>query len=70
MNKNLFKVGDEEKLIRSYRVKPMQAKALKLLSKKIAWESGIPVKEAELLSWILDEAISRVEYSNGSLEIQ
>ena len=59
----------EEKLIKSYAVKPHQAERLREIVLSIQTQHGYQVKESQIIDFMIDWALPRLTFNKDKIDI-
>jgi hypothetical protein len=64
---DMFKFDD--KLIQNIRINQSRARSLKNLKKKIEKEAGVYVRESEIVNYLIDVGVPRLQVSKEGMEL-
>ena len=64
---DMFKFDD--KLIQNIRINQSRARALKNLKKRIEKEAGVYVRESEIVNYLIDVGVPRLQVSKEGMEL-
>ena len=64
---DMFKFDD--KLIQNIRINQSRARSLKNLKKEIEKEAGVYVRESEIVNYLIDVGVPRLQVSKEGMEL-
>ena len=64
---DMFKFDD--KLIQNIRINQSRARSLKNLKKRIEKEAGVYVRESEIVNYLIDVGVPRLQVSKEGMEL-
>ena len=64
---DMFKFDD--KLVQNIRINQSRARSLKNLKKRIEKEAGVYVRESEIVNYLIDVGVPRLQVSKEGMEL-